>query len=235
MISIASDPEVSVVMPCLNEAKTIGSCISKTQASFKKHGLSGEVIVSDNGSADDSVKIAASLGAIVVHEPRQGYGNALRKGIESARGKYIVMGDADDSYDFGELHRFVAELKNGWDFVMGTRLRGTILPGAMPWLHRYFGVPALTFVLNLLFWIWISDAHCGLRAFTKYGYNKMKIRSTGMEFASEIIIQAKLQKLRVMEIPITFYPAGRNRQPHLRAFRDGLRNLRLIFGLFLNG
>lgn len=224
--------DVSVVIPCLNEGETVGICIRKVQSAFQKNNLAGEVIVSDNGSSDDSVKIASSMGARVVHATLKGYGSALRTGIESAQGKWIVMGDADDSYDFGELNHFVEKLKEGWDFVMGTRLKGMILPGAMPPLHRYFGVPGLTYVLNFLFRVWISDAHCGLRAFTKEGYNKMKIRSTGMEFASEIIIQAKLQKLRMTEIPIVFHPAGRKGRPHLRSFRDGLRHLKLMFGLF---
>ena len=224
--------EVSVVLPCLDEAETIGTCIQKIQAAFRKNNIQGEIIVSDNGSRDASVKIATSLGARVVQAELKGYGNALRKGIESAQGKFIVMGDADDSYDFGELGNFVHKLWEGWEFVMGTRLMGTILPGAMPWHHRYFGVPGLTLVLDTLFWVWISDAHCGLRAFSREGYQKMKIRSTGMEFASEIIIQAKLQKLRITEIPIIFHPAGRKRHPHLRAFQDGLRHLKLIFGLF---
>ncbi|OGR78387.1 MAG: hypothetical protein A3I11_01975 [Elusimicrobia bacterium RIFCSPLOWO2_02_FULL_39_32] len=226
--------EVSVVIPCLNEAETIGACIQKAQQSFQKNNIEGEIIISDNGSTDDSIKIATALGARVILEKHKGYGSALRKGIESARGKYVVMGDADDSYDFSELQNFIFELRKGWDFVMGTRLRGTILPRAMPLHHRYFGVPGLTLILDILFWVWISDAHCGLRAFTKKGYDKMKIQSTGMEFASEIIIQAKLQKLRISEIPIIFYPAGRKRHPHLRSFRDGLRHLKLIFSLFIN-
>lgn len=227
-----TNPEVSVVMPCLNEAATIASCIHKAQRAMSDLRMRGEIVVADNGSTDGSAHIAVSLGATVLPVAEKGYGNALRAGIASARGTYIIFGDADDSYDFGELGRFVAELKNGCDLVTGTRLKGAILPGAMPTLHRYFGVPVLTALVNILFGTRVSDGHCGMRAFTNAAYRAMRIRSTGMEFASELLIEAKLRNLRIKEIPITYYPAGRRGHPHIRTFRDGVRHVYLMFKLF---
>jgi glycosyltransferase involved in cell wall biosynthesis len=220
--------DVTVVIPCLNEEDTIGICVSKAKASLSQNGLTGEVIVSDNGSTDRSVEIATSFGACVVHQPLKGYGNALRKGIDEARGTFIIMGDADDSYDFSELNRFVEKWREGNDLVMGTRFRGKILPGAMPWHHRWIGNPVLTGILNLLFKAGITDAHCGMRGFSREAYYRMDIRTTGMEFASELVIKAAKLNLKVAEIPITYHPDKRNRPPHLRSFRDGWRHLRFM-------
>ena len=191
-------------------------------------GLRGEVVVIDNGSTDGSPEIAARCGARVVHETRRGYGSALMRGAEEARAPFIIMADADDSYDLTDLERFVAGLAAGNDLVMGTRIRGTIEPGAMPWLHRWIGNPILTGLLNLLFRAGVSDAHCGMRAFTKDAYRRMQLQTTGMEFASEMIIKAALGNLRIAEIPITLHPDGRSRPPHLRSFRDGWRHLRFM-------
>ena len=218
--------KISVVMPCLNEAETIGKCIQKAQAALKKMGVSGEIIVADNGSKDNSVELAESLGARVVHQPIRGYGAAYLEGIAAARGKYIVIGDSDDTYDFSELDKFVQPLREGYDLVMGSRLKGNILPAAMPWLHRYIGNPILTGILNLLFKAGVSDAHCGMRAFTKEAYEKMSLRTTGMEFASEMVIKAAKAKLKITEVPITYYP--REGESKLRSFRDGWRHLRFM-------
>lgn len=223
-----NDIDVSVVIPCLNEEQSIGICIRKARSAIKKNKLSGEIIVSDNGSTDHSVAIAKSSGARVVYQRLKGYGNALRKGIDEARGKFIIMGDADDSYDFRELNRFIEKWREGFDLVMGTRLRGKILPGAMLWHHRWIGNPVLTGILNIFFKAGISDAHCGLRGFSKEAYKKMDIRTSGMEFASELVIKAAKLKLKIAEIPITYYPAKRSRSPHLRSFHDGWRHLRFM-------
>jgi len=222
------DIEVSVVMPCLNEEETIGTCIRKAFQTLAEHNIRGEVVVGDNGSTDSSIQIAESLGARVVHQPIKGYGSALMTAIKSAKGKYIVMGDSDDSYDFSDLHRFVEPLREGKNMVMGTRLKGKIVHGAMPWLNRYIGNPFLSGFLNLLFRTGISDAHCGMRSFTREAYEKMKLQTTGMEFASEMVIKASKARLEVAEIPITLYPDGRSRKPHLRPFRDGWRHLRFM-------
>ena len=218
--------EVSVVMPCLNEEKAIGLCVEKASRALAQNGIKGEVVVADNGSTDDSVRIAKSLGARVVHEPVLGYGSAYMRGIEAARGKYIVMGDSDNTYDFSELHKFLEPLQNGYDFVMGSRLKGTIFPGAMPWLHRYVGVPILTGILNLLFRTNVSDAHCGMRSFTKEAHEKMRLQTTGMEFASEMIIKAAKAGLKLTEVPIDYYP--RVGESKLHSFRDGWRHLRFM-------
>lgn len=219
--------EVSVVMPCLNEEATIGICIRKAFKAIKDNGLKGEVVVSDNGSSDRSVEIAESLGARVVHQPLKGYGNAFRKGIDEARGKYIVMADSDDTYPIQELARFAGPLmENRAEFVTGTRLKGKILPGAMPALHRYIGNPALTWVANLLFHIGISDINCGMRSFTKEAYEKMRAEATGMEFTPEMAIKASINKLRIMEIPIDYYP--RATPSKLNSFSDGWRDLKYI-------
>lgn len=223
----AADIEVSVVMPCLNEEATVGTCIRKAQETLKKHGIKGEVVVSDNGSTDRSVEIAEGLGARVVHQPEKGYGNAYIKGLSEARGRYIVMADSDDSYDLTDLMRFIQPLREGYDMVMGSRLKGEIMPGAMPGLHR-FGNPILSGFLNFIYKTGMSDAHCGMRAFTRDALQRMHLRTAGMEFASEMVIKASKAKLKVTEIPITLHPDGRGRRPHLRTFRDGWRHLRFI-------
>lgn len=222
------NPEVSVVMPCLNEERTIGVCIKKVFDSFKCLNIVGEVVVSDNGSTDSSVKIAKSLGARVVYQQEKGYGNAYMKGLEEARGKYIIIGDSDDSYDFSNIEGFIIPLREDRDMVIGTRLKGKIMPGAMPWHHRYIGNPLLSWLLNRLFKTSISDAHCGMRSFTREAYKKMHLQTTGMEFASEMVINASKTGLDIVEIPIKFYPDGRGRKPHLRSFRDGWRHLRFM-------
>jgi len=220
--------DVSVVIPCLNEANSIGICVEKAMHAFAGAGLRGEVVVADNGSTDGSIEIAEKLGARVVRVMQRGYGSALQSGIEAARGQYIVMGDADDSYDFGEAPRFVEKLRAGYDVVMGNRFRGEIKPGAMPWHHKYFGNPVLSSVLNLFFHAGIGDSHCGMRAFTRAVYDRMDLRSTGMEFASEFVIKAAQLRAKVTEIPITLWPDKRGRPPHLRSFRDGWRHLRFM-------
>lgn len=220
--------EVSVVMPCLNEEETLGICLDKALSTLERLGIEGEVVVADNGSTDNSVAIAESKGARVVHESKKGYGQAYRAGIEAANGKYVVIGDSDDSYDFTDIGRFVEPLRQGADMVMGTRLKGKIEKGAMPWLHRYIGNPILTGILNLMYRSGISDAHCGMRSFTKEAYRKMNLQTTGMEFASEIVIKATKVGLKIKEIPITLRPDGRSGTPHLRSFRDGWRHLRFM-------
>lgn len=220
--------EVSVVLPCLNEAETMETCVTKAVTTLRSLGLRGEVIVVDNGSTDGSREIAARCGARVVSESARGYGSALMRGAEEARAPFVIMADADDSYDLTDLERFVAGLRAGNDLVMGTRIKGTIEPGAMPWHHRWIGNPILTGLLNLLFGAGVSDAHCGMRGFTKDAYRRMQLQTTGMEFASEMIIKAALADLRISEIPITLHRDGRSRPPHLRSFRDGWRHLRFM-------
>ncbi len=219
---------VSVVMPCLNESETIGICIDQAKETLQKHNIDGEIVVADNGSTDNSVEIAESKGARVVHEAARGYGNAYRTGIAAARGKYIIIGDSDESYDFREINRFLEKLNEGYDVVMGTRMKGNIEKNAMPWLHRYIGNPLLTGILNIFFNSGISDAHCGMRAFTKDAFHKMELKTSGMEFASEIVIKSALTNLKMTEIPITLHKDGRSRPPHLRSFRDGWRHLRFM-------
>jgi glycosyltransferase involved in cell wall biosynthesis len=220
--------EVSVILPCLNEAETVGTCVTKAVDTLRRLGVRGEVVVVDNGSTDGSQAMAERCGARVVHEDRRGYGSALMRGADEARAQFIIMADADDSYDLTDLERFISGLRAGNDLVMGTRLRGTIKPGAMPWLHRWIGNPLLSGLLNFLFRPGISDAHCGMRAFTKDAYHRMRLQTTGMEFASEMVIKAALAKLRITEIPITLHRDGRSRPPHLRSFRDGWRHLRFM-------
>jgi len=220
--------EVSVVIPCLNEANSLAFCIDKAVTAFRASGLSGEVIVADNGSSDGSIQIAEAHGARVVPVEERGYGSALRAGIAAARGPFIIMGDADDSYDFSEVPRFAEMLRQGYDVVMGNRFRGEIKPRAMPWHHKYIGNPGLTALLNLFFRAGIGDSHCGMRGFTRAVYERMDLRSTGMEFASEFVIKAAQLGARITEIPITLWPDKRGRPPHLRSFRDGWRHLRFM-------
>jgi len=224
----ASVLEVSVVMPCLNEARTVATCVDKAVKSLEEMGVRGEVIVADNGSSDGSPEIAEKHGAQVVHVARRGYGSALQAGIAAAQGRFIIMGDADDSYDFSRLEPFVERLRQGDDLVMGNRFRGGIRPGAMPWLHRYVGNPILTGILNLFFRTPVGDAHCGLRGFRKEAYQRLNLQTTGMEFASEMVVKASLNRQKISEVPIVLYPDGRDRPPHLRSFRDGWRHLRFL-------
>lgn len=227
-IGALGDVDVSIVMPCLNEARTVGRCVRTAIEALRSFDLRGEVVVADNGSIDESPAIALDLGARVIHVEKRGYGNALRAGIEASRGTYVIMGDADASYDFGELGGFLAQLREGQDLVLGNRFRGGIGAGAMPWHHRYIGNPALTGILNLFFHSPIGDAHCGLRAIRKDAFERLRLRSSGMEFASEMVIRACLHGLKIGEIPIVLHPDGRDRRPHLRSFRDGWRHLRLL-------
>jgi glycosyltransferase involved in cell wall biosynthesis len=221
--------EVSIVMPCLNEAETLATCVAKAQQALQQLGVAGEVIVADNGSTDGSVAIATRLGARVVPVERKGYGSALLGGIAAARGTYVIMGDADDSYDFTALAPFVSKLREGYDLVMGNRFAGGIKPGAMPFLNRYLGNPILTAVARLLFHRpGVHDFHCGLRGFSREAAARMKLRTTGMEFASEMVVKAVLYGMRIAEVPTTLSPDGRSRAPHLRRWRDGWRHLRFL-------
>ena len=220
--------QISVVMPCLNESATVGACVTKALETMRRHGIQGEVVVADNGSTDGSQQIAANQGARVVPVETRGYGSALRAGIAAARGKFILMGDADDSYDFSQLPAFVRKLEEGYDLVMGNRFLGEILPGAMPPLHRYLGNPVLTGLGRLFFKSSLGDFHCGLRAFRKDAIERLQLRTLGMEFASEMIVKAATFGLRVAEIPTTLSPDGRNRASHLRTWHDGWRHLRFL-------
>src|SRR2546421_10619744 len=220
--------EVSVVMPCLNEARTVGRCVSKAKACLERLGVHGEVVVADNGSSDGSPDLARAAGARVVPVTRKGYGAALQGGIEAARGAYIIMGDADDSYDFNDLGPFIDRLRHGDELVMGNRFKGGIRPGAMPWLHRYVGNPVLTGILNMFFHTPIGDAHWGLRGFRKDAYQRLHLTTPGMEFASEMVVKASLMRQKISEVPIVLHPDGRDRPPHLRSFRDGWRHLRFL-------
>src|SRR5437016_3316945 len=220
--------EVSVVIPCLNEANSLAFCVDKAVKAFRASGLSGEVVVADNGSTDGSIQIAEEHGARVVQVPERGYGSALRAGIAAARGPLIIMGDADDSYDFTDVPRFVEKLREGYDMVMGNRFRGGIKPGAMPPSHKYLGNPGLTALLNIFFRAHIGDSYCGMRGFTRALYDRLDVRSTGMEFALEMIIKAAQIGARISEIPIILWPDKRGRPPHLRSSRDGWRSLRFM-------
>jgi len=224
----SSKIELSVVMPCLNEAETLRTCILKAQKAFNEANVVGEVIIADNGSTDGSVEIANRLGAKVVHVQERGYGNALAGGIAAASGKFIIMGDADDSYDFGHAPRFLAQLRAGADLVMGNRFKGGIQTGAMPPLHRYLGNPMLTRVGRLFFGGSCGDFYCGLRGFSKQAFENMGLRTTGMEFATEMVVKATLLGMKVTEVPTTLSPDGRTRPPHLRTWRDGWRTLRFF-------
>jgi len=222
-------PELSVVMPCLNEAETLAVCIDKAIETLRDHGISGEVIIADNGSTDGSQTIAVEHGSRLVRIASRGYGNALIGGIEAARGTYVIMGDSDDSYDYHEIPQLLEKLREGYDLVMGNRFRGGIKPGAMPPLHRYLGNPVLTFIGRLFFRTPpCGDFHCGLRGFRKAAADRMDLRTTGMEFATEMVIKATLHKMRIAEVPVTLSPDGRSRPPHLRSWRDGWRHLRFM-------
>jgi len=220
--------DVSAVIPCLNEANSLAFCVEKAMSSFRAAGLRGEVIVADNGSTDGSIEIAESKGARVLRVSERGYGAALKAGIAAARGEFVVMGDADDSYDFSEVPNFVSELRRGYDLVMGNRFRGGIKPGAMPPLHKYFGNPGLSWLVNFLFRAGVGDSYCGMRGFSRALYNKLDLRSSGMEFALEFVIKATQIGARISEIPIILWPDKRGRPPHLRSFRDGWRSLRFM-------
>ncbi len=221
-------PEVSVVMPCLNEAETLAACIAKAQRAFREHGIRGEVVIADNGSIDGSQAIAEGLGARVVTVEAKGYGSALRGGIAAAKAAYIVMGDADDSYDFSHVPRFLEKLRAGNDLVMGNRFKGGIAPNAMPPLHKYLGNPVLTQIGRVFFSAPCGDFHCGLRGFSKAAYEQMQLHTTGMEFATEMVVKATLLGMRISEVPTTLSVDGRSRPPHLRTWRDGWRHLRFM-------
>ena len=220
--------EVSVVIPCLNEVNSLAFCIDKAMEAFRKAGLRGEVVVADNGSTDGSIELAEAHGARVTRVAVRGYGAALKAGVAASRGVFIVMGDADDSYDFGEVPHFVDKLRQGFDLVLGNRFRGGIRPGAMPVLHQYFGNPGLTWLLNFFFRANVGDSYCGMRGFTRAVYDRLDLRSSGMEFALEFIIKASQIGARISEIPIILWPDKRGRRPHLRSFRDGWRSLRFM-------
>jgi glycosyltransferase involved in cell wall biosynthesis len=220
--------DVSVVMPCLNESRTVGTCIAKAHRSLEGTGLTYEVVIGDNGSTDGSQQIATEHGARVVDVPKRGYGNAYLGAIGAAHGRVIVVGDSDDSYDWLSIKPFIEKIDEGFDLVMGSRFKGGIAPGAMPALHRYVGNPILTGILNLFFRAGITDAHCGMRAFTRDAYDRMELKTGGMEFASEMVIRAAQERLRIAEIPTTLSKDGRDRRPHLRSFRDGWRHLRFM-------
>ena len=228
----STPPELSVVMPCLNEEDTLGTCISKALRAMGEKGVAGEIIVADNGSTDRSVEIAKSMGARVVPVAERGYGAALQGGIEAARGRFVIMGDADDSYDFLEIPRFVEKLREGFDLVMGCRLPsggGSVAPGAMPKLHRWWGNPMFSAMVRGMFGAPIHDVYCGLRGFTKEHCEKLDLRCTGMEFATEMVIKSSLFEARIAEVPITLHPDGRKTHaPHLKTFTDGWRTLRFF-------
>ena len=223
--------ELTILMPCLNEAETIARCIEKARIGLQRAGVTGEILIADNGSTDGSPAIAEKLGARVVVVNEQGYGHALRGGVRAALGKWILMGDADDSYDFSEADRFVKKFQAGDELVMGCRLPiggGTILPGAMPWKNRRLGNPVLTYIGRLFFTCPAHDFHCGLRGFTRAAFEKMELQTTGMEFASEMVIKATLKQMKISEVPVTLHPDGRSRPPHLKPWRDGWRHLRFM-------
>ncbi len=221
-------PEISVVIPCLNEAETLAQVIRKARAGLQRLGVTGEIIVADNGSNDGSQAIAADEGARVVPVPQRGYGAALHGGICAAQAEFIVMGDADDSYDLGAIDEFLVRLRAGADMVMGNRFTGHIMPGAMPWLHQWLGNPVLSWLGRVLFDSAVGDFHCGLRAFRKSAWERIQLQTSGMEYASEMVIKAGLFGLRIEEVPITLYKDGRSRPPHLRTWRDGWRHLRFM-------
>jgi glycosyltransferase involved in cell wall biosynthesis len=232
MDDTSAELELSVVMPCLNEADTLATCITRAREALERHGIAGEVVVADNGSTDGSIEIAERLGARVVHVAERGYGNALMGGIAASRGRFVLMGDADASYDFAEVPRFVARLREGYDVVQGCRLPsggGTIRPGAMPFLHRWIGNPLFSAMARRMFRVPIHDAYCGMRGFTRKFYDRMTLRCTGMEFAIEMLVKATLYGESIAEVPITLHPdQRRSHGPHLRTFRDGWRTVRFF-------
>src|SRR6202163_1487062 len=215
-------------MPCLNEAETLATCIQKAQRAIANEGLAAEIIVADNGSTDGSQVIAKELGARVVSVSRKGYGSALIGGIDAAHGRFVIMGDADDSYDFTAIAPLIEKLRDGCDLVVGNRFMGGIEPGAMPWSHRWVGNPVLTLISRIFFHTPVGDAHCGLRGFRKDAYERMKLRATGMEFASEMVIKASLKGMRIDEVPVKLRPDGRSRPPHLRTWRIAWRHLHFM-------
>jgi hypothetical protein len=220
--------ELTILMPCLNEAATVGACVAKARGFLDKAGIAGEVLVADNGSNDGSQALAAAEGARVVAVSERGYGSALRAGIDAARGRYVIMGDADDSYDFSKLDAFVERLRAGHPLVMGNRFKGGIRPGAMPRLHRYLGNPVLSFIGRLFFNTKVGDFHCGLRGFDRHAVMSLDLRTPGMEFASELVVKAALAGWSIAEVPTTLDPDHRGRPPHLRSWRDGWRHLRFL-------
>jgi glycosyltransferase involved in cell wall biosynthesis len=228
MPETATPLELTVVMPCLNEAETLAVCVDKALKALRDNDIPGEVVIADNGSTDGSQAIATEHGARVVPVPVRGYGAALDAGIRAAQGRYIVMADADDSYDFAHIPRYLAELRNGAQLVMGNRFKGGIGPKAMPPLHRYLGNPVLSLVGRVFFRTPIGDFHCGMRAFSKAAYLDLDLRTTGMEFASEMVVKASLQKQKIVEVPTTLQKDGRSRPPHLKTWRDGWRHLRFL-------
>jgi glycosyltransferase involved in cell wall biosynthesis len=228
---VAEPVELTILMPCLNEAETLARCIESARRGIQRAGVRGEILIADNGSTDGSPAIAEKSGARVVAVAEKGYGSALRGGIQAASGRWILMGDADDSYDFSEADRFVKKFQEGFELVMGCRLPvggGTISPGAMPWKNRWLGNPVLSFVGRLFFKCPAHDFHCGLRGFTRAAFAKMDLQTTGMEFASEMVIKSTFKRLNITEVPVTLRPDGRSRPPHLKPWRDGWRHLRFM-------
>lgn len=220
--------ELTILMPCLNEAETLATCIRKAKSFLEEHQVDGEVLISDNGSTDGSPDIAEAEGARVVHAPIRGYGGALIEGCKAARGTYVIMGDADDSYDFTNLMPFVEKLREGYDLVMGDRFAGGIEDGAMPWSHRYIGNPVLSFVGRMFFHSRIRDFHCGLRGYNREAILALDLQTSGMEYASEMVVKAELHHLKIAEVPTTLRKDGRSRPPHLRSLRDGWRHLKFL-------
>lgn len=221
--------ELTILMPCLNEAETLNVCIQKARKFLDDHHVEGEILIADNGSTDGSQEIALRGGARVVAVERKGYGSALIAGCKAAQGKYVIMGDADDSYDFVNLMPFVEKLREGYELVMGNRFAGGIEDGAMPWLHRYIGNPILSFIGRVFFKSWINDFHCGLRGYNRASILKLGLKTTGMEYASEMVVMAELNHLKITQVPTTLKKDGRSRAPHLRSFRDGWRHLKFLF------
>jgi glycosyltransferase involved in cell wall biosynthesis len=220
--------ELSIIMPCLNEAETLATCIQKAQWYLQEYQIKGEVLIADNGSEDGSQEIAKKMSATLVNVKEKGYGSAIMGGILAAKGEFIIMADADDSYDFTKLNPFVEKLRGGYDLVMGNRFKGGIKPDAMPFLHKYLGNPVLTWLGKLFFRSSCDDFHCGLRGFRKQAILNLNLRTTGMEFASEMVVKSTLNGLKITEVPTTLSPDGRSRKPHLRTWRDGWRHLRFL-------
>ena len=229
-ITMRDEIELSILMPCLNEAETIATCIKKAKKSLEKLNINGEIVISDNGSTDGSQAIAKKLGARVINvkEKDQGYGSGIRWGVAASRGKYVIMGDSDDSYDFSKLEPFIDKLREGYDLVMGNRYKGGIKKGAMPVLHRYLGNPVISFLGRLFFNVKIGDFNCGLRGFTKKAFQKINPQTRGMDMATEIVVKAALKKVKITEVPTTLSPDGRSREPHLNTWSDGWRVLRFL-------